>query len=145
MQHKKPELLISAPATANSTTFPLVNDIPAGFPSPATDFTQEAIDLNNMLVTHPAATYFVRVVGTSMKDIGIFSGDVLVVDRALDPKNNSIVIAVVDGSFTVKRLQKSGERLFLVPENGNFNKIEIRDGMDAEIWGVVTYIIHKPV
>jgi DNA polymerase V len=126
-----------------SLTFPLaVAKISAGFPSPADDYIDERLDLNDLLVKHPAATHFVRVEGDSMIDAGIHSGDILVVDRALEPTDRKVVIAVVDGDLTVKRVRKSRGRLYLAPENQAFRPIEITGEMDFEVWGVVTYVIH---
>ena len=101
------------------------------------------LNLQAYLVQHPSATFCVRVTGDSMQNAGIFSGDVMVVDRALEPKNNTIVLAVLDGEFTVKRIQKKGNQLFLKPENQTFKPIEITEEMDFKVWGVVTHIIHK--
>tara|TARA_Y100000991_G_scaffold44086_1_gene31145 strand:- start:3258 stop:3707 length:450 start_codon:yes stop_codon:yes gene_type:complete len=117
--------------------------VPAGFPSPAADFMDLDLNLQEYLVQHPSATFCVRVTGDSMQNAGIFSGDVMVVDRALEPKNNTIVLAVLDGEFTVKRIQKKGRQLFLKPENETFKPIQITEEMDFKVWGVVTHIIHK--
>ena len=119
------------------------SNVPAGFPSPAEDFMDLDLNLQAYLVQHPSATFCVRVTGDSMQNAGIFSGDVMVVDRALEPKNNTIVLAVLDGEFTVKRIQKKGSQLFLKPENQTFRPIEITEEMDFKVWGVVTHIIHK--
>ena len=119
------------------------SNVPAGFPSPAEDFMDLDLNLQAYLVQHPSATFCVRVTGDSMQNAGIFSGDVMVVDRALEPKNNTIVLAVLDGEFTVKRIQKKGNQLFLKPENQTFKPIEITEEMDFKVWGVVTHIIHK--
>lgn len=120
-----------------------INEIPAGFPSPAEGYLDDALDLNQLLVAHPAATFFVRVQGESMRDANIHSGDVLVVDRSLQPKNRDIVVAVLNGEFTVKRISKRGDQLFLASENSRFSPIEVREGEDFQVWGVVTYVIHK--
>ncbi|MEC7526874.1 MAG: translesion error-prone DNA polymerase V autoproteolytic subunit [Bacteroidota bacterium] len=119
------------------------SNVPAGFPSPAEDFMDLDLNLQAYLVQHPSATFCVRVTGDSMQNAGIFSGDVMVVDRALEPKNNTIVLAVLDGEFTVKRIQKKGSQLFLKPENETFKPIEITEEIDFKVWGVVTHIIHK--
>jgi len=117
--------------------------ISAGFPSPADDFIDKTLDLNEFLITHPSATFFVRVEGTSMIDAGIHPGDILIVDKSLEPRPGSIVIAVLDGEFTVKRFQRSDGRCYLLAANPDFKPIEITDSMLVEIWGVVTYVIHK--
>ena len=117
--------------------------VSAGFPSPADDYLEDRLDLNHYLIKHPSATFFVRAAGDSMVDAGIHSGDVLVVDRSLDPGNNSVVIAVINGEMTVKRMMNSGGKLFLVPANPRYRPIEIQEGMDFEVWGVVTSVIHR--
>ncbi len=115
----------------------------AGFPSPAGEFTENAIDLNEHMVKHPAATFFIRVSGVSMTGAGIFPGDLLVVDRSLEAVHHSIVIAIIDGEFTVKRLSKqTGQGIVLLPENPQFKEIRISPETDFEIWGVVTHVIH---
>tara|TARA_B100000989_G_scaffold122298_1_gene90329 strand:+ start:737 stop:1189 length:453 start_codon:yes stop_codon:yes gene_type:complete len=119
------------------------NQVPAGFPSPAQDYIDLDLDLHNYLVKNPSSTFCVRVTGESMRDAGINSGDIMLVDRSLDPKNRSIVLAVVDNEFTVKRVNVSQEGLFLMPENTDFNPIKITTEMNFQVWGVVTYIIHK--
>ena len=120
-----------------------VSRVNAGFPSPAEDYIEKFLDLNEHLIEKPAATFFVRVNGDSMKDIGIRSGDLLIIDRSKTAKNNSIVLAVINGEFTVKRLLKRNGKILLKPENSEFKSLEIIDGMDFEIWGVVVHAIHS--
>lgn len=117
--------------------------VSAGFPSPADDYIEHTLDLNEKLIRHPAATFFVRVSGDSMQGAGIYDGDLLVVDRALEPQDRSIVIAVVNGEFTLKRLKKEQGRIWLMPENPAYAPIELHDGIEAEIWGVVKHAIHE--
>jgi DNA polymerase V len=117
--------------------------IPAGFPSPAEDYLDKKLDLNDFLIRNPAATFFVRVTGHSMINAGIHDGDILVVDRSVEANNNRIIIGVINGEFTVKRIKKEKNKLFLYPENEKFSVIEVTEGMDFRIWGVVTYAIHK--
>lgn len=119
------------------------SNVPAGFPSPAEDFMDLDLNLQEYLVQHPSATFCVRVTGDSMQNAGICSGDVMVVDRALEPQNNTIVLAILDGEFTVKRIQKKGQELYLKPENSKFKPIQITEEMNFQVWGVVTHIIHK--
>ncbi len=127
-----------------SVSLPLYSSwISAGFPSPAEDYIDRRLDLNEFLIKHPAATFFLKVSGDSMIRAGIFSGDILIVDRALEPGHNKIVVAAVDGEFTVKRLRKTTDRVFLVPENKEYPVTEIKKGMDFEVWGVVTFVIHS--
>ncbi len=123
--------------------FPLfLSAIPAGFPSPADDYIDRKLDLNELLIRHPAATFFVRVAGDSMVGAGIHSGDILVVDRALPAEHNRVVIAAVNGELTVKRLSKQNGKLYLLPENDGFEPIEVTNEMQFEIWGVVAHVVH---
>lgn len=117
--------------------------VPAGFPSPADDYLDKKLDLNEYLVKHPAATFFVRVSGDSMIDAGIHNGDILIVDRSLPALDGRIIIAILDGELTVKRLRKKGHQVTLVPENELYEPIEINEFNDFEVWGVVTNVIHK--
>ncbi|NGX61343.1 MAG: LexA repressor [Chlamydiae bacterium] len=117
--------------------------LPAGFPSPADDFLEKQLDLHELLVKHPAATFFVRVEGDSMIGAGIHSGDILVVDRSLSPRIGKIIVALLNGEFTVKRLKKEGKRLFLSPENPRYPAIEVEEEAEFQVWGVVTYVIHR--
>jgi len=118
--------------------------IPAGFPSPAEDYLEGTLDLNEHLIQHPEATYFLRVTGNSMIHAGIFSGDTLIVDRSLKPMDKCVVIAIVNGEFTVKRLRIRDGRIELVAENPLYPPIVIHDNSELVIWGTVTYVIHKP-
>jgi DNA polymerase V len=117
--------------------------ISAGFPSSASDYVEKTLDLNEHLIKHPAATFFVRVEGNSMIGSGIHSGDILIVDKSLEPGQSSIVVAAINGDFTVKRIKKEGNRFFLMPENPKYEPIDVAGDMQVEIWGVVTYVIHK--
>ena len=117
--------------------------ISAGFPSPADDHLEKKLDLNSHLIKHPAATFFVRVNGDSMINAGINDNDILIVDRSLKPSHGKIVIAVVDGQMTVKRLYKQSGKLILMPENNSFKPIEVTESMSIEIWGVVVTAIHS--
>ncbi|MFH7326602.1 LexA family protein [Desulfurivibrio sp. C05AmB] len=117
--------------------------VSAGFPSPADDYIDSRLDLNDFLVKHPAATFFVRVAGDSMIGAGIHDGDILVVDRSLEPVSGKVVIAVVNGELTVKRLQQENGMVRLVAENPNYPPIELTEDTAGEIWGVVTSVIHS--
>jgi len=130
--------------TATKQPLPLyLSRIKAGFPSPAEDYLDKQLDLNEHLIKHPASTFFVKVKGDSMIGAGISSGDILIVDRSLEPKDKRIVVAVVNGDFTVKRISQKGEKLSLLSENPKYSPIEIKAGMDFEVWGVVTNVIHS--
>ena len=117
--------------------------VPAGFPSPAADYEQDRLDLNKHLVKNPAATFFVRVTGDSMIGAGIHDGDLLVVDRSLEPRDKNVVIAVLDGELTVKRIRLMRGKIVLVPENEAYLSREITSENEFEVWGVVTNVIHK--
>lgn len=117
--------------------------IAAGFPSPADDHLENSIDLNEYLVQRPAATFFVRVQGRSMIGAGIHHGDLLIVDRSREPKSGAIVIAVVNGELTVKRLHIDAGGIWLLPENPDFKPLKIVENMDLHIWGVVAHIVHS--
>ena len=123
---------------------PLYSNVYAGFPSPAEDHMDLKLDLNEFLVKHPAATFYVYAKGDSMINAGIHDGDLLIVDRALKPELKSIVIAIIDGEFTVKKVKKINNALYLVPDNSSYKPIKINQDMNFEIWGVVTHTIHKP-
>jgi DNA polymerase V len=115
----------------------------AGFPSPAEDFLEKRLDLNDYLIKNPPATFLVRVCGQSMKDAGIFDGDMLVVDKSLQPVSGSVVVAIVHGEFTVKTLKLHCGKTYLEPANSAFKNIEITPEMDCEVWGVVNSVIRK--
>ncbi len=115
----------------------------AGFPSPAQDYIEATLDLNEFLIRHPASTFFVRVDGYSMINAGIVPDDILIVDRAVEAVHNRIVVAIIDGELTLKRLRIEDGLYWLVPENPEFDPICIDEDTDFYIWGVVTYVIHK--
>jgi len=135
---------VYAPDLSTRYALPIfLGRLPAGFPSPADDYLEGKLDLNRHLIKHPAATFFVRVTGDSMIGAGIHSGDLLVVDRSLEPADKHVVVAVLDGELTVKRLFKQNGILRLLPENLNYQPIEIAPQQTIEIWGVVTSVIHS--
>lgn len=117
--------------------------VAAGFPNPAEEFIEGRLDLNQHLIPHPAATFFVRVSGDSMIGAGIHPGDLLIVDRSLEARHGRVVIAVVDNELTVKRLYRRDGRIRLVAENDRYPPIEWSRGMTLEVWGVVTHVIHN--
>ena len=120
-----------------------LDKVSAGFPSPATDYMENKLDLNEYLIKHPAATFIVKANGSSMTSASIYSDDLLIVDRSIAPKNNNIVIASIFGDLTVKKLKKKEKSLFLVSANNDYPSIEVKEEMECFIWGVVTYIIHE--
>ena len=120
-----------------------MNPVSAGFPSPAEDHLESSLDLNEHLIDHPSATFYVYAKGHSMEGSGICDGDIMVVDRSLEPQNGNIVIASISGDFTVKRLMIKNNKNYLVPSNKNYKLILITDDMDVHIWGVVIHSIHS--
>ena len=123
---------------------PLLSDsVPAGFPSPADDYTEENIDLNEYLIKNPFSSFFLRVKGDSMINSGIYDKDLIIVDKSLTPKPGNIVIAMIDGEFTVKRFSIKNDKLYLKAENHKYPDFNFDDYSDISIWGVVIYSIHK--
>lgn len=116
----------------------MVSKASCGFPSPADDYLDKPLDFNELIIKNPPATFAVRIEGLSMRDAGILPGDIAVIDRAVSPIHGCIVMAIVNGEFTVKRYWRKGEQIILHPENPDFPDIHITDGMDFEIWGVLT-------
>ena len=141
--YKTKTLELYASDTSTTLNMPYFeNGVSAGFPSPAEDHMHSKIDLNNLLIENPSATYYVRVNGDSMLGAGILSGDLLIVDRSIEVTNNCIVVAHLDGEFTVKRIKKIKKKTFLQAENNNYKPIEITKEMDFELFGVVAHAIH---
>ena len=123
---------------------PLLNDsVSAGFPSPADDYTEENIDLNEHLISNPFSTFFLRVKGDSMVNAGIKDKDLIIVDKSLIAKPGNIVIAMIDGEFTIKRLSIKNDELYLKAENNNYPDFRFKNHIDVQIWGVVIYSIHS--
>ena len=118
--------------------------IEAGFPSPVEGELDSPLDLNELLIEHPRATFFVRVQGESMRGAGIFPGDLLIVDRALTPRSGQVVIAALNGEFTVKRLSLTSTGAQLIAENSSYRDISISEGDEFCVWGVVRFVVHAP-
>jgi DNA polymerase V len=136
--------IIFRPDTSTSVPLPYFEaKVSAGFPSPAGDYEETRLDLNKYLIKNPAATFFVRVTGDSMVGAGIHHNDILVVDRSLEPKSGSVVIAVLNGELTVKRIRIKRKKITLEPENPDFQSREVAEGSEFEVWGVVTNVIHS--
>ena len=133
---------IYTPDTFTKLKLPVVeNGISAGFPSPADDFLDLSIDLNKEFVRNKMATFFARVKGDSMKDVGIGEGDLLIVDRSLEPKNRKIAVCYIDGEFTVKRIRIEKDVIWLIAENKAYAPIKVTKDNDFVIWGIVTNVI----
>ena len=126
------------------TSLPLYLDkVQAGFPSPASDYEEKRLNPDDYLITNKASTFFARVKGNSMVDAGIFEGDVIVVDRSVNPQVGDMVLAVMDGDFTVKYLGKNENGALLIPANKEYKTIEVGDNPTFEVWGVVTGSMRK--
>ena len=131
-------------SATNRFRIPLLNDsVSAGFPSPADDYTEENIDLNEHLISNPFSTFFLRVKGESMINAGIKDKDLIIVDKSLIAKPGDIVIAMIDGEFTIKRLSIKNDELYLKAENHNHPDFRFKKHIDVQIWGVVIYSIHS--
>jgi DNA polymerase V len=140
----KPILEFFVPNISEGIKLPLVDAfISAGFPSPADDYIEAKLDLNQLLIQDPSSTFFARVRGNSMLDIGIHDGDILIIDKSLEPKQNSVLICFIDGEFTVKKVNRVNGDFYLVPENKDFAPIKVDKSSDFRLWGVVTYCIHS--
>ena len=117
--------------------------VSAGFPSPAEDYIEGNLDLNKYFIKHPAATFFVKVTGSSMIDAGIHDGDILIVDRSVKPADKKVIIAVVNGELTVRRIRVTRDKVVLISENKDYKPLQVEKEMDFEVWGVVTNVIHS--
>ncbi|WP_300704078.1 translesion error-prone DNA polymerase V autoproteolytic subunit [Bacteroides sp.] len=129
-----------------STSLPLQyadEGIRAGFPSPAQDYMEQAIDLNKELIRHPASTFYGRVVGDSMRDEGIEEGDILVIDKSLELQDDDLAVCFIDGEFTVKRVRLETDAAWLVPSNPDYPLIKVTKDNEFIVWGIVTYTIKK--
>lgn len=135
---------IPQPVRVSSVVLPVpASAVRAGFPSPAEDFAVARLDLTQILISHPQATFLLRVAGSSMRDAGIDDGDLLVVDRAIKPRSGHIVVAVVDGEFTVKTLHQQAGRTRLKAANPTYPDIVPKEGQTVEVWGVVKSCIKR--
>lgn len=140
----KTKLHFFYPDLENPIELPFITaGIKAGFPSPAADFDESKISLDAFLVKNKEATFYAKASGTSMIGAGIDDGDILVIDRSLEPQNNKVAVCFLDGEFTVKRIKTNKEEIFLMPENKDFEPIRITDENQLIIWGIVTYVIKK--
>ncbi len=133
---------IYKPALQSAMSLPLANQgISAGFPSPADDFLDLSIDLNKELIKHPYATFYGRVSGDSMIGAGLDDGDLLIIDKSLEPQDGKIAVCFIDGEFTVKRIKVDKDSLWLMPENQKYKPIKVTEDNEFIIWGVVTSVI----
>lgn len=143
-QYDTIKLEFFVPEISEEIRLPLVDAfISAGFPSPADDYLEAKLDLNQLLIQNPSSTFFARVRGNSMVDVGINDGDILIIDKSLEPKRNSVLVCFIDGEFTVKKVMKTNGDFYLMPQNKEFEPIKVNKDSDFRLWGVVTYCIHK--
>ncbi|WP_298031796.1 translesion error-prone DNA polymerase V autoproteolytic subunit [uncultured Alistipes sp.] len=141
---KKRNMAFLKPEISVPLEIPLAESgVHAGFPSPADDFLEGSLDLNRLVIRHPEATFFARVEGDSMKDEGIVEGDILVVDKSIEPYDGCLAVAFVDGEFTLKRVRMDPDKILLVPANPKYKIIEIFPDNEFAVWGVVNYIVKK--
>ncbi len=138
------DLKIYTPDFSESLRLPYADGgVRAGFPSPAQDFVDCRIDLNRDLVAHPESTFYARVAGDSMKDAGVAEGDILVIDKSIDLRSGDMAVCVLNGEFTLKYVERHRDHALLVPANDAYRPIRVEEYDHFEVWGVVTYIIHK--
>ena len=134
----------SSKEDSSTLLIPLVTEtISAGFPSPAEEYIELGIDLNKYLIKNPISTFFLRVSGNSMNNAGIYNNDLLIIDRSINPNPGHIVVALLDGEFTLKRLIKKKDNYYLKADKENYPAINLYDYIDIEIWGVAIYSIHE--
>ena len=143
MKNKKSLNFFTPSKNTNLDALLINTGISAGFPSPAGDFKQERLSLDQELIKNKEATFFARVSGESMINAGLEDGDLIVIDRSLEPTNNKIAVCFIDGEFTVKRLQVKKNKIWLKPENTNYKAIEVKEDNELIIWGIVTNVIKK--
>ena len=144
MKNIKEGISFFKPNLDESRSIPLTsNNISAGFPSPADDFKEIRISLDKELVKNSESTFYARVSGDSMIEAGLDDSDLIVIDRSLDPENGKIAVCFIDGEFTVKTIKKEENKIFLMPQNKIYKPIEVEEGNELIIWGIVTYVIKK--
>lgn len=155
MQEKKLSKKVLTPSSPSALDFfqpdltedlalPISEDrVSAGFPSPAEDMMENSLDLNKEFIKHPASTFYARVRGMSMMDEGIHDGDLLIIDKSINPTNGCLAVCYIDGEFTLKRVQIEKECILLVPANPKFQPIRVTEDNDFLIWGIVQYVIKK--
>lgn len=140
--HETPKLKIYSAEMGAEMELPFIESgISAGFPSPADDFLDISIDLNKALIKNPSATFYGRVRGNSMIDAGLSDGDLLIIDRSLEPIDGKIAVCFIDGEFTVKRIKLEKNHCYLMPENDEYQPIKVEEDDDFIIWGIVTTVI----
>lgn len=142
---KESQLYTFSPAIPMGIELGIAEELHAGFPSPAQDYAGDTIDLAREMVRHPESTFYARIAGNSMQDAGINDGDIVVIDRSLEPHNGNFVAACIDGEFTLKeyQLDEHNQCAWLIPHNKDFDPIKVTADNQFCIWGVITYCVHK--
>jgi len=148
MRKKNPKpqkiTLFKPAADAPPLDIPFIDEgVKAGFPSPAQDYIETAIDLNKVLIKHPSSTFFARVDGDSMEQSFIMDGDIVIIDKSLEVREGCKVVAFIDGEFVMKTIRMGKDEIYLIPENPNYPIITVTADNQFVIWGVVTYVVHK--
>ena len=144
MKKSEENLIFFQPKQDQSHSIPLAHTgVSAGFPSPADDFKELRISIDQEVVKNEEATFYARVAGQSMQGAGLDDGDLLVIDRSKEPEDNAIAVCFIDGEFTVKRLKVEAACIYLMPENPNYSPIKVTEDNQLIIWGVVTYVVKK--
>lgn len=142
--NKIKNITVFKPEQSDSFEIPFAaSTVHAGFPSPADDFLEGTLNLNSLVIRHPEATFFGRVEGDSMIGEGISEGDILVIDRSIEPYDGCLVVAYIDSEFTLKRLKMKDNKVLLVPANPKYKTIEITPDNEFSVWGVVNFIVKK--
>jgi DNA polymerase V len=131
------------PNEEHKMSLPFIGEVKAGFPSPAADFSEDRIDINEELIKNPSTTFYARVNGNSMIDSDIHDGDILVIDKSLEPENGKVAVCFLDGEFTLKRIKVDKDCLWLMPANPKFEPIKVSEENNFVVWGIVTYVIKK--
>ncbi len=133
----------SAASISKSSLRYAESPICAGFPSPADDYLETILDLNQLVVKNPNATFYGRVTGSSMKDAGVEAGDLLVIDKSLEYRNDALAVCFINGEFTLKRIKKRDDQIWLIPANPDYPEIAVTGEAEFMVWGIVTYIVKK--
>ena len=141
--NKNKQLEFYSAETSTELKLPLADGVSAGFPSPAEEYMELSLDINKDLITHPSATFYARVKGNSMKDAGINNGDILVIDKSLEPASGKKAVCYIDGEFTLESIQIKKDEIWLMPANPEYKSIRITPENEFQIWGIVTFVIHK--
>lgn len=141
--HSSDKIKIYSTITDSCLELPLAPGLKAGFPSPANDFLDPGIDLNRELISHPSATFYGKVSGDSMSELGISDGDILVIDRSLEAEDGKIAVCFIDGEFTLKQLRIEKDHILLIPANEQYKPIKVTSDNNFLVWGIVSYVIKK--